>query len=640
MLWLISRGSATAARGTRRLHLQQSVALDLIAKSGVPVLPFQLAKDGTKALEQRLWLSGEGVTVRPQVMDAAGIEALSGGGVGKLQGLQYTAHSPSEATELLKATLGGQYHVESAPTGMVERGISADMFVSSTDARIELDDFAAPRQKDLAALVKTTTADLHLHPAEVEASEAGLFLVKPTLAMATMDAVTAAGGVPANFLDGGGGATAANAKIAINLLAKDPDVRVIFVNIFGGITQTDKVASGIIDAVKTTPRLSSQEVPVVVAAGSLHQSVHSIFPAIRSLHFHTTSGSKPFYVTTTYVNNLEELSLAPGIVVQLQDPADASPVQAHQRAPFSRRFTHLTISDGRWLSQCLLEWLQDSRLSLEHLYLGGGIVEEFNRWSPVRGGQSPYPAIKTLSVGIDAINFEYAAVANLIRDLRAAEPLTWLEARWSDSEGSVNKYAWLLRVIKRLMKEGHLVSLATVRYKVACNLGREKMDKLEGIAENFEKKTGYSDGHSTANDTEMLSAEPWICVVFKGTGPASMAEWLIDATCAQENAQDCMTGSCHQGFYTTLFPANGTPLPVLPYRRITDMVTTIAHQLRNGPGRDPASSKSKEFGKQDAVMIPRASVEHVAAMIVLRSESTCRTRFGCRTEGKLCHKIN
>ncbi|KAI5478809.1 hypothetical protein MNV49_004541 [Pseudohyphozyma bogoriensis] len=98
----------------------------------------------------------------------------------------------------------------------------------------------------------------------------------------------------------------------------------------------------------------------------------------------------------------------------------------------------------------------------------------------------------------------------------------------------------------------------------------------------------YSDGYSTANDTQVLSAEPWICVVFKGTGPASMAEWLIDATCAQENAQDYLTGSCHQGFYTTLFPANGSQLPVLPYRRITDMVTTIAHQLRNGPGRDPA----------------------------------------------------
>lgn len=69
-------------------------------------------------------------------------------------------------------------------------------------------------------------------------------------AMATMDGLAMAGATPANFLDGGGGANVANAKLAIETLNRDDDVKSIFVNTFGGLTRCSLVAEGIIKAVK------------------------------------------------------------------------------------------------------------------------------------------------------------------------------------------------------------------------------------------------------------------------------------------------------------------------------------------------------------------------------------------------------
>ncbi|KAL8277876.1 hypothetical protein RQP46_009695 [Phenoliferia psychrophenolica] len=145
------------------------------------------------------------------------------------------------------------------------------------------------------------------HPAEAEAAKSGLFLIKPPvtptqprgnigcfgygagLAMSTMDAVVAAGGSPANFLDGGGGATAANAKVSIQVLAEDPDVKVIFVNIFGGITQTDKVAAGIISAVHDTERLASGSVPMVIRMRGTGEAEAKVLLEGSGLVFHSHS---------------------------------------------------------------------------------------------------------------------------------------------------------------------------------------------------------------------------------------------------------------------------------------------------------------------------------------------------------------
>lgn len=92
--------------------------------------------------------------------------------------------------------------------------------------------------------------------------------------------------------------------------------------------------------------------------------------------------------------------------------------------------------------------------------------------------------------------------------------------------------------------------------------------------------------------------DPWITVVFKGTSPATFSEWITDVTFTHESAQDFLWGYAHQGsavheidrdaglteswshrFYSTLFPATGANVPVLPYRRIVDALGAIGRQL-------------------------------------------------------------
>ena len=81
------------------------------------------------------------------------------------------------------------------------------------------------------------------------------------LAMATMDLIKQAGGEPANFLDVGGTADAERVESAFNLILKDPNVKAILVNIFGGIVRCDRVAQGIVDAYKN---MGTIDVPIIV----------------------------------------------------------------------------------------------------------------------------------------------------------------------------------------------------------------------------------------------------------------------------------------------------------------------------------------------------------------------------------------
>ncbi len=127
--------------------------------------------------------------------------------------------------------------------------------VQAIDAKISLDDNALFRHTELTAL-----RDIHEEdPLEVEASEYGLNYVKldgnvgcmvngAGLAMATMDIIKLAGGEPANFLDVGGGASAETVEAGFRIILKDPSVKAILVNIFGGIVRCDRVASGVVEA--------------------------------------------------------------------------------------------------------------------------------------------------------------------------------------------------------------------------------------------------------------------------------------------------------------------------------------------------------------------------------------------------------
>jgi succinyl-CoA synthetase beta subunit len=110
------------------------------------------------------------------------------------------------------------------------------------------------------------------NPIEVEAGKLGLNYVDldgnvgcmvngAGLAMATMDLIKQAGGEPANFLDVGGTADAARVEAAFQIILKDPEVKAILINIFGGIVRCDRVAQGVIDAYKN---MGTINVPIIV----------------------------------------------------------------------------------------------------------------------------------------------------------------------------------------------------------------------------------------------------------------------------------------------------------------------------------------------------------------------------------------
>lgn len=135
------------------------------------------------------------------------------------------------------------------------------------DAKVSVDDAALFRQTAVAQMRDLSEEE----PTELEAKAAGLSFVKldgnigcmvngAGLAMGTMDAITLCGGVPANFLDVGGGASAEAVAKAFELILKDEAVRVVFVNIFGGIVRCERVANGILEAVKKV----GVKVPIVV----------------------------------------------------------------------------------------------------------------------------------------------------------------------------------------------------------------------------------------------------------------------------------------------------------------------------------------------------------------------------------------
>ncbi|MGA7228862.1 MAG: ADP-forming succinate--CoA ligase subunit beta [Acidimicrobiia bacterium] len=135
--------------------------------------------------------------------------------------------------------------------------VTADGRVMALDGKMAFDDNALFRHPDVAAMRDWSEED----PAELEAKKSGLNYIKldgtigclvngAGLAMATMDTIKHVGAEPANFLDVGGGADEEQVTTAFQIIMSDPNVKGIFVNIFGGIMRCDVIASGIVAAVK------------------------------------------------------------------------------------------------------------------------------------------------------------------------------------------------------------------------------------------------------------------------------------------------------------------------------------------------------------------------------------------------------
>ncbi|MDX2432859.1 MAG: succinate--CoA ligase subunit beta, partial [Bacteroides sp.] len=145
---------------------------------------------------------------------------------------------------------------------------TSDSLIMAADAKVNIDDNALYRHPEYAAMRDLNEED----PTEVEAGKFNLNFIKldgnvgcmvngAGLAMATMDIIKLSGGEPANFLDVGGTANAQTVEAGFRIILKDPAVKAILINIFGGIVRCDRVAQGVVDAYKSIGQI---DVPVIV----------------------------------------------------------------------------------------------------------------------------------------------------------------------------------------------------------------------------------------------------------------------------------------------------------------------------------------------------------------------------------------
>ena len=145
---------------------------------------------------------------------------------------------------------------------------ASDDKIIAVDCKMNLDENSLMRHADLITLRDITEED----PTEVEAGKHNLNFVKldgnigcmvngAGLAMATMDMIKLSGGEPANFLDVGGTANAQTVEAGFRIILKDPKVKAILINIFGGIVRCDRVAQGVIDAYKS---IGNIDIPIIV----------------------------------------------------------------------------------------------------------------------------------------------------------------------------------------------------------------------------------------------------------------------------------------------------------------------------------------------------------------------------------------
>lgn len=145
---------------------------------------------------------------------------------------------------------------------------TSDNHIMAADAKVNIDDNALYRHPDYAAMRDLNEED----PTEVEAGQFNLNFIKlegnvgcmvngAGLAMATMDIIKLSGGEPANFLDVGGTANAETVEAGFRIILKDPSVKAILINIFGGIVRCDRVAEGVVEAYRTIGKI---DIPVIV----------------------------------------------------------------------------------------------------------------------------------------------------------------------------------------------------------------------------------------------------------------------------------------------------------------------------------------------------------------------------------------
>ena len=182
-------------------------------------------------------------------------------------GLQLTGSAYKEAVNLFLNLFKCFIRTDASLAEINPLVLTNDNKIVALDCKLNFDGNALYRQKDILALRDTNEED----PTELEADKFDLNYIKldgnvgcmvngAGLAMATMDIIKISGGEPANFLDVGGTASADTVKNGFKIILSDKNVKAILINIFGGIVRCDRVANGVVEAVKEL----GLDVPVVV----------------------------------------------------------------------------------------------------------------------------------------------------------------------------------------------------------------------------------------------------------------------------------------------------------------------------------------------------------------------------------------
>ena len=260
---LITHQTGPKGREVRRLLIEEGagIAKELYLSilvdrdSGWPV--FIASTEGGMEIEVVAANTPEKI-IREAIDPAVGFQGYNGRNISFALGLP--AMEPAIVTPFIQM-LGNLYRLfMDKNAAMVEINplvITSDKKLIALDGKVSFDDNALFRHADVQQM-----RDLHEEdPLEIEAGENNLNYIKldgnigcmvngAGLAMATMDVIKLAGSEPANFLDVGGGATKETVAAGFRILLKDPNVKGIFINIFGGIVRCDRIAHGVIEAAK------------------------------------------------------------------------------------------------------------------------------------------------------------------------------------------------------------------------------------------------------------------------------------------------------------------------------------------------------------------------------------------------------
>lgn len=260
---LITHQTGPKGREVRRLLIEEGaaiakelyVSLLVDRDSGWPV--FIASTEGGMEIEEVAAHRPEKI-IREAIDPAVGFQSYNGRNVAFALGLP--AMEPAVVNPFIQM-LGNLYRLfMEKNAAMVEINplvITSDKKLIALDGKVSFDDNALFRHADVQQMRDLNEED----PLEIEAGENNLNYIKldgnigcmvngAGLAMATMDVIKLAGSEPANFLDVGGGATKETVAAGFRILLKDPNVKGIFINIFGGIVRCERIAHGVIEAAK------------------------------------------------------------------------------------------------------------------------------------------------------------------------------------------------------------------------------------------------------------------------------------------------------------------------------------------------------------------------------------------------------